>query len=71
MRGLYLLGAAAKIGRVPGTPQDLVVTRQGRLHRRGVLLPQPRRTLQIGEHEGDRPGRQLRHCPLLATRNEK
>ena len=41
--------------------QDRVVTRQRRLHRVGVLLPQPRRTLDVGEQEGDRPRRQLRH----------
>jgi hypothetical protein len=41
--------------------QDLVVTRQRRLHRLGMLLPQTRRTFKIGEQEGDRPRRQLRH----------
>src|SRR5581483_10660201 len=35
--------------------QDLVVARQRRLHLLGVLLPEARRTLEIGEQERDRP----------------
>ena len=40
--------------------QDLVVARQRALHRFGVLLPEARRTLEIGEEEGDRPRREPR-----------
>ena len=43
------------------SPEDRVVARQRRLHRVGMLLPQTRRTLEIGEQERDRPRRQLRH----------
>ena len=51
-------------------PHDLVVPHQRRGHRVRMLLPQPRRTLEIGEQEGDRPRRQLDHqpkCPIQAT----
>ncbi len=39
--------------------QDLVVTRERGLHRLGVLLPETRRALEVGEQERDRAGRQL------------
>jgi hypothetical protein len=51
-------------------PQDRVMTCQRALHRVGMLIPHPGRTLDIGEQEGDRPRRQLRHhpkCPIRAT----
>ena len=40
--------------------QQLVVTGQRVAHRVGMLLPQARRTLDVGEQERDRPRRQLR-----------
>ncbi len=42
-------------------PQDLVMASQRGLHRLGVLLPQTRRSLEIGEQERHRPARQLGH----------
>jgi len=39
--------------------QDLVVASERGLHRLRVFLPQTRRPLEVGEQEGDRPGRQL------------
>src|SRR5262249_52535086 len=50
--------------------EDRVVTYQRRSHRLRVLPPQTRRTLQVGEQEGDRPRRQLGHrpkCPIRTT----
>jgi hypothetical protein len=38
---------------------QVVMPRQGHLHRVRVLLPQARRTVDVGEQEGDRPRRQL------------
>jgi hypothetical protein len=35
--------------------QDSIMTRQRAPHRFRMLLPQPRRTFEIGEQEGDRP----------------
>jgi hypothetical protein len=40
-------------------PQDRVVTSRRIAHRLGMLLPQKRRTLQVGEQEGHRPRGQL------------
>ena len=53
--------------RVDRIAEDLVMTRQRASHRFRMLLPQPRRTLEIGEQEGDRPRRQLRHPDPLLT----
>ncbi len=44
-----------------GGGHHLVVTRQCPAHRVGMLLPQTRRPLEIGEQERHRPRRQLRH----------
>ena len=46
-------------------PHDLVVPHQRRGHRVRMLLPQARRTFEVGEQEGDRPRRQLRHNPSV------
>jgi hypothetical protein len=35
--------------------QDLLVPRKRGLHRLGVLLPEARRALEVGEDEGHRP----------------
>ena len=40
-----------------GGPQDLVVAGQRCSHVGGVGFPQPRRTLDVGEHERHRPQR--------------
>ena len=63
---------------------DLVVSSQHVVHHLGMVQPQTRRTLHIGEQERDRPRRQLRHaepfrwpaartragcCPDLETRS--
>ena len=42
-------------------PQDHVMARQRHAHRMRLLLPQPRRHLEIGEQERHRPRRQLGH----------
>jgi len=48
---------------------QLVVTSQCTLHRIRVLLPQARRTLDVGEKERDRPRRQLAHpTPWMPSR---
>ncbi len=44
-----------------GVTHDGIVTRERLLHRLGVLLPEARRTLEIGEQEGDRSRRHLAH----------
>ena len=46
--------------------EDLVVARQRRLHRVGVLLPEPRRPFEVGEHERHRPGRKCVDVRLCA-----
>ena len=44
---------------------DLVVGREGSTHRLAVGLPQPCRSLNIGEQECDRPRGQVRGSPRL------
>ena len=39
-----------------GITQDRVVTRERVVHRVGMLFPEPRRTFEVGEEEGDGPG---------------
>jgi hypothetical protein len=46
---------------------DLVVPGQRVAHGVGMLLPQTRRALDVGEQEGDRPRRQLARTPLPST----
>ncbi len=47
---------------------DLVVARQRRPHRLGMLLPQARRTLEVGEQERHRPRRQHRQSAPSSRR---
>ena len=44
-----------------GGRDELVVPSERSAHRRGGLLPEAGRALDVGEEEGNRPGRQLRH----------
>ena len=47
--------------------EQLVVHTEGGAHRVRLFLPQPRRTLEIGEQEGHGPRRRLRHDPNVTT----
>ena len=51
--------------------QDLVVAGERGLHRVGVLLPEAGRALDVGEEEGDRPGRQVSHGGLPRRRRQR
>ncbi len=58
--------------RLDGAAQDGIVAGQRPLHRLGMLLPEARRALEIGEQERHRPCRELAHerspsCPGAST----
>jgi len=53
------------VRRVDRIAQQRIVTRKGKLHRAGMVLPQWGTALDIGEQEGDRACGQ---CRLLARR---
>ena len=62
------LGTHLGPGAATGDADQLVVPREQRAVVGAKLLDEPRRSLDVGEHEGGGPGRQLGHGPVSVGR---